>query len=63
VRVELETRGNLELNNGLHVSGETNLPSAHIGGVLDCGSGTFTNPNGRALYAVHITRHGDGGRC
>jgi hypothetical protein len=48
---QLLTRGDLRLNAGFSVSSEVELAGAHIGGVLDCTGGHFSNPDGAALTA------------
>jgi hypothetical protein len=52
---QLETRGNLELDQGFTATGEIRLPGAHIGGTLDFSSATLTNPEGQALSADRLT--------
>ncbi len=52
---QLETRGNLELNNGFSARGEVRLLGATIGGQLDLSGATLTNPNGTALNADRLT--------
>ncbi len=47
---QLLTRGDLGLDE-VSVSGGAELAGAHIGGVLDCRGGQFSNPNGSALTA------------
>jgi hypothetical protein len=51
---QLQTRGNLELNNGFSAKGEVNLLGAHIGGTLDLSGATLSNPNGRTLFAASL---------
>ncbi len=55
---QLRTRGDLRLDKGFSVLGEMELTSAHIGGVLDCTGGQFSNPNGVALNADGLTVDG-----
>ena len=52
---QLRTRGDLRLDEGFSVSGRVEVDGAHIGGVLDCRGGQFSNPGGRALTAVGLT--------
>jgi hypothetical protein len=52
---QLLTRGDLQLDEGFHVSGGIELSGANIGGQLDCTGSQFSNPNGPALYADRLT--------
>lgn len=56
---QLLTRGDLRLNDGFRVSGGVRAEQAHIGGVLDCTGGQFSNPDGAALFADGLTVDGD----
>jgi adhesin HecA-like repeat protein len=51
----LATRGNLQLGSGFAATGEIRLRGAHIGGQLDFGGATLTNPSGSALDAEALT--------
>jgi hypothetical protein len=46
---QLETRAEVELNDGFTANGEVNLIGAHIGGWLSFDGATLINPNQRAL--------------
>jgi hypothetical protein len=48
---QLQTRGNLELNEGIVVTGKVTLVGANIGGSLRLWSAALTNPGGEALTA------------
>jgi len=52
---QLRTRGDLRLDEGFSVSGGVELAAAHIGGVLACTGGQFSNPIGSALIADGLT--------
>jgi adhesin HecA-like repeat protein len=51
----LATRGSLQLGSGFAATGEIRLRGAHIGGQLDLGGATLTNPDGYALAADGLT--------
>jgi hypothetical protein len=53
--MQLQTRGNLDLNDGFTANGEVDLVGAHIGGSLDLNGARLTNPRGRALLADGLT--------
>ena len=52
---QLETSGNLELNEGFFSAGEIRLRGAHVGGYLNLRRATLVNAEGRALSAELIT--------
>jgi len=56
---QLRTRGDLRLDEGFSVSGGVELAAAHIGGVLVCTGGQFSNSGGPALNADGLTVDGD----
>jgi hypothetical protein len=51
----LATRGSLQLGSGFAATGEIRLRGAHIGGQLDLGGATLTNPDRHALSADELT--------
>jgi len=52
---QLRTRGDLRLDDGFSVSGGVELSGAHIGGVLNCEGGQFSNRDGSAISARGLT--------
>ena len=52
---QLRTRGDLRLDDGFSVSGGVELSGAHIGGVLNCEGGQFSNRDGYAISARGLT--------
>jgi hypothetical protein len=52
---QLQTRGDLQLDEGFSVSDGVDLAAAHIGGDLDCGGSQFSNSDGPALNADNLT--------
>src|SRR5207253_214296 len=55
---QLRARGDLQLNEGFIVSGGVELAGAHIGGILNCTGGQFSNPSGSALKLWRTTVSG-----
>ena len=55
---QLQTRGDLRLDKGFNVSLGVELVGAHIGGVLGCTGGQFSNADGPALNAYGLTVEG-----
>src|SRR5260370_22615653 len=47
-------KGSVTLSNGFYAEGEVQLLGAQIGSNLDCGSGRFRNPGGKALRAHRV---------
>lgn len=56
---QLLTHGDLRLDKGFSVSGEIEVAAAHIGGMLDCRGGQFSNPGGIALTAARLSVDGN----
>jgi hypothetical protein len=52
---QIQTRSNLELNEGFAAEGEVSLIGAHIGGQLSLDGATLINPGGDALKADKLT--------
>jgi hypothetical protein len=52
---QLQTLGNLELNENFAADGEVNLVEGHIGGTFDCSGATLANADGPALSADGLT--------
>jgi hypothetical protein len=52
---QVETRGNLGLNQGFTAKGNVNLQGAHIGGRLELDHAWLCNPGGTALAADGLT--------
>jgi adhesin HecA-like repeat protein len=55
---QLETRGDLEINERFTATGEVRLLGAHIGGQLDLNGAALSNPEGPALAADRLTVQG-----
>jgi hypothetical protein len=56
---QLQTRGDLQLNQGFRASGAVLLNGAHIGGEFDCTWCQFSDPNGEAIIANGLVVDGD----
>ncbi|MFT4716400.1 MAG: sRNA-binding regulator protein Hfq [Paracoccaceae bacterium] len=55
----VDVKGDIFLRDGFQAKGEVRLSSAEIGGQLNCSKGSFTNPDGHALFAQGVKVKGD----